>query len=222
MAGTYREEQARQELIAVCRSTYARGYISGNEGNFSIRLGGNTILTTPRGTCKAHIDETDLVLVDLRGNPVSAGQPSTEIKMHIAAYEKRHDIAAVVHAHPTCALACSLAEVDLTQYVLPEVVCTLGTIPTAPYATPSTDEVPDSISDLVTKYDAMILDHHGVLCLGVDIWDAFYKLETVEHYAQVMALARLLGGAKSLGAAQVEKLLNLRSLYGVKSIASGP
>lgn len=220
MTVIYSEELARKEMTEVCRLMYARGYICATEVNLSIRLNRDEILTTPRGTCKGRIDKRDLVLVDSQGKAISQGQPSTEFKMHLAAYEKREDVSAVVHAHPVTAVACSIAGIDLAQCVLPEVICTLGVIPTAPYATPSTDEVPASISPLIAEHDAIILDHHGVLCLGKDIWDAFYKLETLEHFAQTMVIASLLGGAKPLADSQVKKLVALREFYGSRPMSA--
>ena len=142
------------------------------------------------------------------------GRVSTELAMHLSVYRQRADVAAVVHAHPTVAVGFTVAGQSLAKCVLPEVVCTLGVIPTAPYATPSTDEVVSSISELVSKHDALVMDHHGALTLGTDIWDAFYKLETLEHHAQTLLVAHLLGGAKPLFAGQVQKLLNIRGVYG--------
>jgi len=140
--------------------------------------------------------------------------------MHLVAYEMRPDINAVVHAHPTVAVGFSVAGMSLSQCVLPEVVCTLGEIPIAPYATPSTDEVSESIVPYLKDHDAIILDHHGALALGKDIWDAFYKLETVEHYAQTMLVAHLLGGVKRLKSSNVQKLLAICGVYGLKPPAN--
>jgi L-fuculose-phosphate aldolase len=214
------EKQAREELVEVSRLCYSRGYISGTEGNFSIRLADNLILTTPAGSCKGRLSCDDLVLTDINGNSLSDLKPSTELKMHLVAYHKRSDVRAVVHAHPTAAVGFTVAGVSLSQCVLPEVVCSLGHIPTAPYATPSTEEIPDSIREYVEKYDAVMLDHHGALTLGKDIFDAYYKLETVEHYAQTMLVAHVLGGPKPLLASQVQKLLNICSVYGFKQPAN--
>jgi len=205
--------QARGDIIAICRAAYAKGYISGVEGNFSIRFDQELILTTPRGACKNLIKEEDLVVTDLSGNPVEGGRPSTELKMHLIAYRLRPDVHAVVHAHPTTAVAFSVAGRKLDQGILPEVECTIGEIPTAPYATPSTEEVPESIEPFVKKHDAILLDHHGVLCLGGDLWDAYHKLETVEHLAQTLLVAHMLGGPVPLPKEQLEKLQGLRSFY---------
>ncbi len=207
------EYQSRCELIEVARQCYAKGYICGLEGNFSLRLADNLLLTTPRGTCKARLHQDELVLTDMSGKPVSAGQPSTELKMHLIAYEKRPDIRAVLHAHPVTAVGLTVAGISLETPILPEVVCTLGGIPTAPYATPSTDEIPESISSLVERFDALMLDHHGALLLGSDLWDAFYKLETVEHFAQTLIVAYQVGRPIELTKEQVDKLNSVKSIY---------
>lgn len=209
---------ARQQLAEVCRLAYERGYICGTEGNFSIRLSADRIMCTPRGVCKGRISPEQMVLVDGSGKQVDEkGKVSTEFSMHLEAYKMRSDISAVVHAHPTVAVGFTVAGQSLSKCILPEVVCTLGDIPVAPYATPSTDEVPESISALIAEYDCLMLDHHGALAVGTDIWDAFYKLETLEHHAQTMLVAHLLGGAKPLYASQVKRLLQIRGVYGLKN-----
>jgi L-fuculose-phosphate aldolase len=211
------EDRARADMAEVCRLAYGRGYICGTEGNFSIRLTENVVLTTPSGSCKGRIQPEQLVLTDLMGNCIDGkGRPSTELKMHLTAYKLRPDVKAIVHAHPTVAVGFSVAGVALSQCVLPEVVCALGHIPIAPYATPSTDEIPESIAPYLLQHDAIVLDHHGALTLGNDIWDAYYKLETVEHFAQTMLVAHVLGGPKPLYSSQVKKLIDICSVYGFR------
>ncbi len=215
------EKQARKELVEVCHLAYQRGYICGTEGNFSLKLAQNRILSTPRGVCKGRINVEDLVVTDANGceemvarkGASKSERASTELAMHLAVYRLRIDIHAVVHAHPTVAVGFTVAGKSLAENILPEVVCTLGTIPVAPYATPGTDEVPESIANLIKNHDALLLDHHGALAVGSNIWDAFYKLETLEHHAQTMLVAILLGGAKPLPALQVEKLLKMSNRH---------
>lgn len=210
-------DRAKADLVEVCRLSYTRGYICGTEGNFSIRLTENVVLTTPSGICKGRITLDDLVLTELSGTLIEGNRrPSTELKMHLIAYELRPEIRAVAHAHPTTAVGFSVAGVSLSQCVLPEVVCALGHIPIAPYATPSTDEIPASISPFIEKHDAIVLDHHGALTLGTDIWDAFYKLETLEHFAQTLLVAHQLGGPRPLRSSQVRKLIDICSVYGFR------
>jgi L-fuculose-phosphate aldolase len=221
-----KESQLRADLAEVCRLAYARGYICAKEGNFSARLNEGVLLCTPRGVCKGRVKPEDMVLSDYQGRelvpdnqgykladiPPSKMRVSTELSMHLAAYSLRADVGAAVHAHPTVAVGFSVAGKDMAQCVLPEVVSTMGIIPTAPYATPGTDEVVDSIKDLIVQHDVLIMDHHGALAVGSDIWDAFYKLETLEHQAQTMLVAHLLGGVKPLSGEQVKKLINKGSM----------
>lgn len=211
----------RQELIEVCRLVYQRNYACGTEGNLSIRLNDSLILSTSSQTCKGRIKASELLLSDLDGNLLPSlyqskgNKLSTELRMHLLAYKRRPDVKAIVHAHPATAVGFTVAGRSLSDCVLPEVVCTLGSIPTAPYATPSTDEVPESISPFLDEYDAILLDHHGAITMGTDIWDAFYKMETVERFAQTLLVAELLGGPKQLETAQLQKLLSIRSVYGL-------
>jgi len=217
-------EALRNDLVEVAKLCYERRYICGTEGNFSIRLDEDLILTTPASTCKGRLKADELVLTNLEGKPTepTVRKPSTELAMHLTAYKKRPDVRAIVHAHPTVAVGFTVAGQSLAKCVLPEVVCTLGAIPVAPYATPSTDEVSKSIEDLVTTYDALVMDHHGALALGKDIWDAYYKLETLEHHAETMMVAHLLGGVKPLQKSQVEKLMDIVGVYGLKKPACAP
>ena len=222
---TLNEDQARKDLVAVARACYTRDYICGTEGNFSLRLDGEHLLTTPKGACKGSLNESDLVVTNLDGKPTThpgngGKQPSTELAMHLAVYRLRPEIQAVVHAHPTTAVAFTVAGKSLTKCILPEAILALGAIPVAPYATPSTDEVPESIKAGVLANNVVMLDHHGALCFADTIWNAFYLLETLEHHAKTLLIAELLGGAKPLPKTSVEKLFAICSVYGMKPPAN--
>ena len=137
-------------------------------------------------------------------------RPSSEIKMHLVAYRLRKDIEAVVHAHPPYATAFALAGIPLTPCILPEIVATLGAVPLAEYATPSTDEVPQSIEGIIPKADALLLANHGVLAVGRTIEEAFMRLEMVEHLAKVYFLSLQLGNVRYLSREEVGKLIKVR------------
>jgi L-fuculose-phosphate aldolase len=215
------ELAARQELIEVSRLLYQRGYVNATGGNLSVRLASGLVLSTASYTCKGRIKASEMLLSDPDGNLLpsiyqSSGKKlSTELRMHLHAYRQRPDIKAVVHAHPYTATGFTIAGRSLSSCTMPEVVCALGSIPTAPYATPSTDEVPESITPYVKDHDAILLAHHGAITLGSDLWDAFYKMETIEHFARTMLVAELLGGARNIEARQLDKLMDIRSVYGL-------
>lgn len=195
---------------------YGRGLISGGDGNVSIRLGADRILSTPSGLNKGFITPRDLIVTDGAGKRLQgAWRPTSELRMHLEAYRRRADIGAVIHAHPPHTVAFSLAGQKLPQCAMPEVVMMFGSIPMASYATPCTEEGPRAIADLIGECDALIIERHGTLTVGPDVFSAYDKLEKVEHSAEVCAAARLIGPVKPLPQEEVAKLLELRQSLGL-------
>lgn len=204
-----KESDLRVELIDICRKLAAKGLIAATDGNVSCRVGEDRLLITPSGTAKGDLRAVDLLLADLDGQVVAgATRPSSEIRMHLLAYRMRPDVRAVVHAHPPMLTAFTLAGVPFTAEALPEVWLTIGRTPTAPYATPSTDEVPDSIAGLVQDHQAILLERHGSLTFGNSLREAYLRLEKLEHAAHTLFFARLLAGrpASPLPGPALEKL----------------
>jgi L-fuculose-phosphate aldolase len=198
-------------MVRVGRLLWERGFVAATDGNLSARLGTDRLLVTPSGVSKGFLSADDMVVIGLDGEPVPSyrGQgrpPSSEILMHLEAYRQRPDVNAVVHAHPPIATAFSIAGISLARCVIPEVVVTLGGIPTTEYATPGTDEVPVSIRLAICDYDALILAHHGSLTVGGTLWEAYLRLEKVEHTAQITLAARQLGQVNQLAPEAVQKL----------------
>ncbi len=209
------EHELRREMVRVGRLMWERGYVAATDGNLSARLGSNRLLVTASGLSKGFLSEDDLIVIGLDGELVSAyrgrgKRPSSEIAMHLEVYRQRPDVKAVVHAHPPLATAFSIAGVSLARCVIPEVVVTLGGIPTAEYATPGTAEVPVSIRQAICDYDAIILAHHGSLTVGSTLWEAYLRLEKVEHTAEITLAAQQLGQVQTLSPEAVEKLAEKR------------
>jgi L-fuculose-phosphate aldolase len=214
------EFEARRRIVEIGRRLWERGFVASNDGNLSVRLADGRIVVTPTGVSKGFLDPRELVVVDARGTRLSGTlRPTSELRMHLFAYDRRSDVGAVVHAHPPKATGFSAAGVSLGQCVLPEVVLSLGDVPTAPYATPSTEEVARSIERFIDGYSAMLLRRHGVLTLGADIDEAYFRMETVEHVAEISLVARSLGGALPLTDEEMRKLLRVREKLGVTTAA---
>jgi L-fuculose-phosphate aldolase len=214
-------------LVDICHRLYAKGFVTAMDGNVSVRLENGNFLTTRTSVNKGMVTAEDLVEVDPNGQPITSDlQPSTELGMHLYIYSQRPDINAVVHAHPTYATGFAVARQSLSDCVLPEVIVGLGAIPVAEYATPSTNEVADSLAPFVAKSEAILLANHGVVTFGKDLYDAYFKMEKVEHAAHITFVARMLGGERVLSAEDISKLraASLES-YGkdiTKSIACEP
>jgi L-fuculose-phosphate aldolase len=207
------QQQLKEDIVRICRMLHRKNYLAATDGNVSVRLG-ELVLTTPSGINKGLMEAYQVITVDLAGRVVAGeGQPTSEIRMHLLAYELRPDIAAVVHAHLPYATACTLAGIDLLEPILPEVVITLGGIPTTPYATPGTEEVPEAIRGIIQDYDALLLSRHGAMTVGRDVTDAYNKMEKLEHTARVVLAARLQGPLEPLPPAEVEKLQRLAEKY---------
>jgi len=175
------EENHRNQICRVGQWMYQRGLIVAGEGNLSVRLSSERILITPAGACKGMLAPEDLLVVDSEGAIVSGrGQPSSEMRMHLAFYRVRPDVQAVCHAHPPEATGFAAAGRALEEAVLPEVIVGLGKIPLAPYATPGTREVCVALEPLIPCYDAILLQNHGAVTCGRDLQTAYFRLETVE------------------------------------------
>jgi L-fuculose-phosphate aldolase len=194
-------------LVDVCHRLYAKGFVTATDGNVSVRLETGKFLTTRTSVNKGMVTPDDLVEVDATGKPTTVNrQPSTELGMHLFIFSQRPDVHAVVHAHPTYATGFAAARQAIDSCVFPEVIVGLGAIPLAEYATPSTGEVPASLAPFVKSADAILLANHGVVTYGKDLYDAYFKMEKVEHAAHILFVARMLGGEKALSQDDLAKL----------------
>ncbi len=214
------EQKLREDIVEVGRRLYARGYTASNDGNISVRLDANRLLMTPKSVCKGFMSADMMCITDLDGKKLAGERdPSSEIQMHLEVYRQRSDARAVVHAHPPTATGFAVAGIPLDRAVLAEVVTTLGSVPIAEYATPSTKELPEAVRKYVKAHDGMLLANHGALTLGGDVFAAYYKMETIEHFAKISLVARLLGGENVLSRQEVNRLQGLRSTYGIAAPA---
>ncbi len=183
---------------------YQRGFIDATSGNISARLDEKHVLATPSGLAKGFMTPEQLIVVDMDGQrvdtPTAANadlRPTSELAMHLECYRKRPDVGGVVHAHPQTAVALTIADYDFNQCLIPEVVVTLGVVPTAPYATPASVENRDAITTLIENHDAILLAHHGSLTVGKSVWEAYLLLESLEHNANILYRVAQLGGPRS-------------------------
>lgn len=214
------ELELRKAVCEAGRRLYARNLVAATDGNISARLGPDRYLCTPSAVSKGFMSPNDLVIADGQGKRVSGnGKVTSEFFTHLAAYEERPDVKAVVHAHPPKAIAFTLAGISLAECVLPEVVYTIGGIPTTEYATPATREGSEVIRSLIRECDAVMLARHGAVTVGVTVFDALFKMEKIEHAAETLLTAQLLGQVPTLTKKEVEKLYKVREQYGVSGKA---
>jgi L-fuculose-phosphate aldolase len=210
------EQQHREDIVQVGRMMYERGWIAGSDGNLSVRLDADRILATPTGMCKGRMNPEDLLICDNAGNKISGERErTTEMAMHVAVYQTRPDIHAVVHAHPPIATGFAVAGRALNMGIMPELIVSLGSVPLADYGLPGTPALVDGMLPFVAKFDAILLANHGAVAYGTDIHRAFARMETIEHLARITLVAEMLGGPKVLPRNEVQKLFEARRRYGV-------
>jgi L-fuculose-phosphate aldolase len=209
----------KKEIIEIGRRIWIRGYIAANDGNISVRINENQVLTTATGVSKGFMTEEMIILCDFNGNAIeqnSKYRPSSEVKMHLEVYKERPDIKSVVHAHPTYATSFAVAGIPLNKCILPEAIIVLGAVPLAPYGLPSTMEIPEMIKPFLQKSDAILLENHGALTFGSDLLNAYHKMETLEHTASIVWKAIQLGNVNVLNETERDRLMTLRERFGLK------
>jgi len=215
------EQEYRQDIIDIGRLVYQKGWVAANDGNITVRLDAGRILCTPTGVSKGMMHVDDLIIIDMQCRKLSGRKECTsEIAMHMKVYELRPDIHAVLHAHPPVATGFATAGRPLNLALLPEVIIGLGCVPLADYGLPGTPALTEPLIPYIPKYDAILMGNHGAVSYGEDVYKAFFRMETMEHFARISLVAELLGGPTVLPKEEVEKLFDSRTRYGVKARAS--
>lgn len=187
----YSDAEAKSMIIEIGRRMYEKGFVSANDGNISILVDENVLWTTPTMVSKGFMTEEMLVKVDLEGNRLEGEyEPSSELKMHLRVYRENPTVRAVTHAHPPYSTAFAIANIPLEEPFLAEAITNLGKVPVAPYATPGTQQVPDSITPYCKDHNAVLLQNHGALTWGSSALEAYYRLESLEFYAREMLLTK--------------------------------
>lgn len=212
------EYEIKKQICDIGKRIYDRNMVAANDGNISVKLNDNEFLCTPTGVSKGFMTPEYICKVDAKGNVLQANgsfRPSSEIKMHMRVYEKRPDVNAVVHAHPSYATSFAIAGIPLTAPIMPEAVIALGCVPIAKYGTPSTMEIPDAVEEYLPYFDQVLLENHGALSWGPDILNAYHKMESIEFYAELLYKSKMLGGPKEFDKEQIAKLYEIRRQMGL-------
>ena len=214
--------QLKKQFGEIGHRLWLRGFCAGNEGNVSVRLGNDRVLCTPTGMSKGFLSPDDLCVVDMDGDMVEANprgrQRTSEVKVHIAIYRHRPDVKAVIHCHPPHATAFAIAGIPLPEGIYPEGEVFLGRVPTAPYATPGSQGLTDTILPVIgPETNTVLMGNHGSVSFSdIDLTDAFYKVEILDAYCRVLLLARQLGHVNTLSKEQMVDLLEVKRNFGME------
>ena len=210
------EFELKKQFVEIGKRIWTRGYVASNDGNMTVRINDKEILATPTGISKGLMAVEMISKCDMEGNVIAGNpkyRPSSEVKMHLEVYKQRPDVNAVVHAHPAYATSFAVAGIPLDKCVLPEAIIVIGSVPIAPYGLPSTAEIPDRMRPFIKNSDAILLENHGALTLGSDLLNAYHKMETLEHTANIVWKAMQLGNVNVMPTEERDRLLALRERY---------
>ncbi len=212
------EKQAKKAIIDIGQRMYVRNFVAANDGNISVKTGDNEVWATPTGVSKGYMKKKMLVKVDLDGNILEGTcKPSSELKMHLRAYQENKEIRAVCHAHPPVCTCYAIAGIPLTAPVLAEAVITLGDVPIAPYAKLGSREVPEAVAPFCHTHNGILLANHGAVTWAEEPYAAWYRLESMEYYANILLITEhILGRQNLLTDEQVGALLAMREKFGIK------
>jgi len=212
--------QMKKQMCEVGHRIWLKGFCAGNEGNHSVRIDEDRVLCTPTGMSKGFLEVDDICLVDMDGKLVETNQrersPSSEILVHLAVYTNRADVRGVIHSHPPHATAFAVANIPLPEGIHPEAEVFLGRVPIARYATPSTKELPESITPLIgPQTNTVLMGNHGSVSFSEkSLIDAYYKLEILDAYCRILLLTKPLGQANKLSNDQMAELLKIKQQFG--------
>ena len=209
------EKQARKAIIDIGQRMYIRGFVAANDGNISVRTGENEVWATPTGVSKGYMKKKMLVKVNLDGNLLEGTyRPSSELKMHLRAYRENSAIRSVCHAHPPVCTCYAIAGIPLDVPILAEAIISLGDVPVAPYAELGSKEVPEAIAPFCHTHNGILLANHGVVTWAADPYAAYYRLESMEHYARILLITdKILGKQNLLTKEQIDTLLAMREKF---------
>lgn len=214
------DSEAKKLIVEIGKRMYQKNFVAANDGNISCKVDDDIIWTTPTGVSKGFMSEDQMVKMRLDGTVLSQGErgPSSEAKMHLRIYNENPEAMGVCHAHPPISTSFAIAGISLDQAIYPEALVNLGTVPCVHYEAPGSQGIPDSIAPYAKDYNALLLANHGAVAWGPSLLDAWYRLESTEHYAMViMYTGNIIGKANVLSCEQVNELIEIRSKLGITS-----
>jgi len=199
----------REELLRYGVKTVQAGLVAGAGGNISAREK-DTIWMKPSGFAMDDLTPADLCGIDLSSGKQASGphKPTSEVNMHLAIYRARPDIMTIFHTHSpwACGILASGAEL---KAMFAEFVCDLGRVGTIPYITPTTQKLADAVGAKAADCDTLFMLNHGIIALGVQIKQAFYRCMVVEDAAKSMVAAAIVGKPRFLTAEEISELMSL-------------
>lgn len=189
-------ESICDDMIYVGKQLYQRGLIIGTDGNISAKMDDGNIVITGSGFCKGKLKREDMTVIRPTGEILKGPKPARDVRMHLAVYRTCTEAKAVVHAHPPVITGFSMSQYNFEKVALPEAMFNLHGVACTEYAVPISVDVARGIMKVMREKPecrAIVMANHGALTFSDDIYDAFYKMETLELLAKSTLVSKLIG-----------------------------
>ena len=199
----------REKVAAFMRRLYEQKLTTASGGNVSLKIK-DRILITPSQIDKAKVVGEQIIVLNQKGEAISQRhKKSMETGMHVAIYEKRPDINAIVHAHPVFATSFAIAGKQIKTNFAGEARAVLGEPVLAEYALMGTQQLANLVAEAALKSNAVLLQNHGIITMGETLFQAYDRMEVLEASARMTLITEMLGGSKDLTIDQLKEIDNL-------------
>jgi L-fuculose-phosphate aldolase len=200
-------EDISEKIVKAGRELYNHGLVRGTSGNISAKIPGtDTFLIKPSGARMEALKPKDLVLVDLHGNKIGRElQVSLETPMHAAIYKVRRDVQAVIHTHPPIATAFGIAKIEILPLQIEIFLLLPNGVPIVPFEKPGSKALASAVQKNIAHYNAIILENHGIVTVGVDIEAACTLNEMVEEAAKIQISTLILTGRDAISLTELKE-----------------
>ncbi len=212
-----RAQDLKEEIVAVGRKLWQRGYVDGNGGNISARLTRDWVICTPTMLSKADLQPQDLTLTDLEGNQLVGDRSQTsEILLHLEIYKALPHARAVVHCHPPYATAYAVAGVIPEGDLVPEQEVFIGPVAMAPYDSPGTIEFARTVLPMVKQHNTILLANHGIVSWADTVTHAEWYAEIIDNYCKILTIAsQLKSPLPKIPQDKIQDLLAMKMRHGL-------
>ena len=196
-----------EQLVKVGRELYEKGLVKGTSGNISAKIpDAESFLIKPSGARMKDLKPEELVLVDLQGNKIRGKRNvSFETPIHAAIYRARKDVQAVVHTHAPTATAFGIARTEILPLQVEVFMFLPNGVPVVPFEPPGSEALAEAVQKRMAKYDAVILENHGIVTVGSTIEAACSLNEMVEDAAKIQLAAMTLAGREAFDLAKLKE-----------------
>lgn len=193
------------QLVMIMARIYRYGMTTTSGGNLSIRDDNGDIWITPSGIDKGNLTRADMIQVKPDGTLIGIHKPSVELPFHKEIYRVRPDLRAIVHAHPPTLVAFSLARKLPNTHLIPTASEVCGEVTMAKYDVPGSEQLGRNIAEEFAKgYNSVLLENHGVVCGGKNLFGAFMSFETLDTCGRLEIDAAKLGKPRLLTDEEIE------------------